>query len=238
MFNLRHLLLLLSLLVLLSTGVYSEVTSKEPKIENPVDYQKFQELLAGVDESSIHSALHKWSDKFRDGIFSKDRTAIEAVHSENPRLATKLVHLAKRAGSNSTTTHQSSTPSHTPTTTASEESSSTLPAIATSTVAETITTTDASGSQTTLTSSFRRVSSLVLQTITGDNGQQSTVTGFTVVNLPATSIQTPTGEAGATATSGNGNPSLQSGAAVASSNYRREMLAMVGGAVAVAMAMH
>ncbi|KIX05496.1 uncharacterized protein Z518_06368 [Rhinocladiella mackenziei CBS 650.93] len=70
-----------------------------------VNWESFQALLDAVDPAALHSVLHQLSPKFKDGVFSKDRAAIEHVHSENPIIATKLVHLAKkRQESNSTTT--------------------------------------------------------------------------------------------------------------------------------------
>ncbi|KAK5453384.1 hypothetical protein LTS15_006569 [Exophiala xenobiotica] len=77
-----------------------------------VNWDSFQALLDAVDPSALHSVLHQLSPKFKDGVFSKDRAAIEHVHSENPVIASKLVHLAKkRQASNSTVT--STTPSST-----------------------------------------------------------------------------------------------------------------------------
>jgi hypothetical protein len=71
-----------------------------------VDWDLFHRLVDNVDESSIHSILHKLAPKFKHGVFSKDRSAIEQVHSENPRLATSLLSLARRQ-SNATTTASS-----------------------------------------------------------------------------------------------------------------------------------
>ncbi|ERF76925.1 hypothetical protein EPUS_02637 [Endocarpon pusillum Z07020] len=66
----------------------------------PARLEEFQALLAEVDESSIHSALHLWSSKFKDGVFSHDR--------KTPPLATSLLHIAKRQSNNNTTTAPSS----------------------------------------------------------------------------------------------------------------------------------
>ena len=68
------------------------------------NWDAFSSLLDSVDPAALHSVLHSLSPKFQDGVFSKDRTAIEHVHSENPIIASKLIHLAmKRKASNSTT---------------------------------------------------------------------------------------------------------------------------------------
>ena len=61
------------------------------------DVQAFQKLLDQVDPTALHSALQRHSPTpFRDGIFKEDRTAAEALHKDNPPLATSIVALAKR----------------------------------------------------------------------------------------------------------------------------------------------
>jgi hypothetical protein len=72
-----------------------------------VDWDLFHRLVDNVDEGSIHSILHKLAPKFKHGIFSKDRSAIEQVHSENPPLATSLLSLARRQSNTTTTTSSS-----------------------------------------------------------------------------------------------------------------------------------
>ena len=61
------------------------------------DVDNFQKLLDEVEPAKLHSALHDVSPKkFRDGIFSKDRTAVEALHRDDANLASSIVELAKR----------------------------------------------------------------------------------------------------------------------------------------------
>jgi hypothetical protein len=89
------------------------------------NWDAFSVLLDSIDPAALHSVLHSLSPKFQDGVFSKDRAAIEHVHSENPIIASKLVHLAKkRQASNSTTTTSSSTASTPAQSSADSESSS------------------------------------------------------------------------------------------------------------------
>lgn len=66
------------------------------------NWDKFSALLDTVDEGALHRVLHAVYPKFKDGVFSKDRTALEHVHSENPVMASKLVHIAKRQSNNGT----------------------------------------------------------------------------------------------------------------------------------------
>ena len=93
----RHALVLSSLLL---TALANPTP---PPTDSVTDWDLFHRLVENVDESSIHSILHKLAPKFQHGVFSKDRSAIEQVHSENPPLATSLLALAKRA-TNTTTT--------------------------------------------------------------------------------------------------------------------------------------
>jgi len=243
--------------------VLSTPTSPQESTEaGAPDYETFQKMLEEVDESSIHSVLHSWSSKFRDGVFSKDRTATEHVHSVNPPLATKLLKVAKRA-SNTTTTPvvpPSSSPTSKSTSASSVKSGSSVSsivvakttpssAVVVSTNSAGVVFSNSAGSLTTVSTteiaaattstpgeSFTQLSSTVLSTTTLPNGALSTITGVVVVNAPATALAgTPSGSAGASATSGS--PGLQSGAATPSRGIKKEMVAMVGGAVMVAMAL-
>ncbi len=93
--------------LVLSTLLLTTFASPTPQpSESVADWALFHRLIDNVDESSIHAILHSLAPKFKHGVFSKDRSAIEQVHSENPPLATQLVNLAKRA-SNTTTTQNS-----------------------------------------------------------------------------------------------------------------------------------
>jgi len=76
-----------------------------------VDWSQLQALLDTVDSSILHSVLHSLSPKFQDGVFSKDRSAVEHVHSENPVIASKLVHIAKKRQASNSTVSTTSTPS-------------------------------------------------------------------------------------------------------------------------------
>src|SRR6266480_8025743 len=62
----------------------------------PVDKQdEFHELLEALPEQSIHAALQeKLHPKYQEGVYEHDKSAIEAVHSVNPPLATRLLAVA------------------------------------------------------------------------------------------------------------------------------------------------
>ncbi|KAH0848768.1 hypothetical protein AYO21_09872 [Fonsecaea monophora] len=89
-----------------------------------INWEAFQSLLDTVDPAALHSVLHSLSPKFQDGVFSKDRAAIEHVHSENPIIASKLVHLAKKRQDSNSTTTATTTPSTDAQSSVASESSS------------------------------------------------------------------------------------------------------------------
>jgi hypothetical protein len=109
MLGLRKALVLSTLFL----GAFSSPAIKQSKHDGTIiDWVEFNKLLDSIDSDAIHHALHSLSPKFKDGVFSKDRSAIEQVHSENPLVASKLVHIAKRqSGSNATTSSTTPTPS-------------------------------------------------------------------------------------------------------------------------------
>ena len=78
--------------------------------------------------------------------------------------------------------------------------------------------------------------SVVVQTSTLPNGSQSVVTAVTVVGAGGSegAGDTPTGTAGVGPSSTSGSPGLQTGEAVMSRGWGKEMVLVVGGAVAFA----
>ncbi|KKY13933.1 putative a-agglutinin-like core protein aga1 [Phaeomoniella chlamydospora] len=248
MSDLKRLSFLLFLFFCLTfTAVASAVDSSSPG----ADDAKFQELLAQVEETELHAVLHSWSNKFKDGVFSKDRTAIEHVHSENAQVATKLVKLAKKAVSNTTasatpesatkTDDTTKTPvkSETTTTTNSDISTKLVAASTPSNVAAVSTESDGgvvvsvttgSGSKTTLSSStavvsYAKSTHTYLQTTTLPDGQASVITSVTVVTGESTLATAVAGETAAA--SGSNTPTLQTSASMKTSENLQTALAML-----------
>jgi hypothetical protein len=126
--------------------------------DTAVDWDLFHRLVDNVDESSIHSILHKLAPKFKHGIFSKDRSAIEQVHSENPPLATSLLSLARRA-SNATATTTSSLSSAASSLSSAASSLSSAASSATSSSASAAAASSVSSQEASLTSAQGSVSS-------------------------------------------------------------------------------
>ncbi|RMZ79305.1 hypothetical protein DV737_g3435, partial [Chaetothyriales sp. CBS 132003] len=226
------------LTALLCLPLLASSTRSQQQSESVVDWSHLAALLDTIDDTILHGVLHQLSPKFQDGIFSKDRSAIEHVHSEAPAIATKLVHIAiKRQASNSTATTTSSQATTTPLNQASAISSalsseieaSTVPAATTVVVpptapadATSITTEDGGvvystigGGLVTLTSSavsvkFTPSTSTHIFYSTLADGDVETSTSVVVVNAPVTQAAESSSESAAATSSSN--PGLQNAA--------------------------
>jgi hypothetical protein len=177
---------------------------------------------AAQDDGSIQTTTFQYlSTKLRDGIFP-DRNRRDVRYRQNvPPPGPRLLNPEKRQGpaTNSSTTSNSST---SPTTVPSTSPTSSLPSQTT--------TSSALRTSTATKSSPLPSSSTSLSTITYPDGSQSTVTDVVVVTPTALTTRTP----GSPSTT---PPSLQGGAASATIGLKNQMLAMLGGAVVVAMAL-
>ncbi|KAL9025934.1 MAG: hypothetical protein Q9196_005320 [Gyalolechia fulgens] len=125
---------LFGLLALVNAGnAYQKRQDQDPE----ADLEELSKLLDQADPPSLHAALHDYSPKeFKHGMFQEDRTAVEAIHKEQPSLASSIVAIAKRQN-NGTAAPASPPPAeNAPTTTPDAESptdtgeSPTTPAIA------------------------------------------------------------------------------------------------------------
>ena len=85
------------LLTLSSALVHPHQIHKEPQDQGEdAGFEGLQKLLDQVDPPSLHAALHDLSPKkFKHGMFQDDRTAVEAIHKDEPSLATSVVYVAK-----------------------------------------------------------------------------------------------------------------------------------------------
>ncbi|KAL8825322.1 MAG: hypothetical protein Q9170_007839 [Blastenia crenularia] len=93
--------------------------------DSQANVEEFSKLLDQVDPPSLHAALHDYSPKkFKHGMFKEDRTAVEAIHREQPSLASSIVAMAKRQDIPSNGTAPASSPAagNSPTTTPVAES--------------------------------------------------------------------------------------------------------------------
>ncbi|MCJ1374413.1 hypothetical protein MMC20_005645 [Loxospora ochrophaea] len=97
MLSLRAFLLTALLATRLFWFAQAEPSEDHHKKHAGGDIVAFQKLLEQVDPPSLHAALHHANpEKFKDGVFQEDRTAVEAVHSEDASLATSILALARR----------------------------------------------------------------------------------------------------------------------------------------------
>ncbi|KAH9989041.1 hypothetical protein F4779DRAFT_266869 [Xylariaceae sp. FL0662B] len=91
------------------------------------DDSTFSRLLSSASPQALHEFLHAYfPGTYRHGVFDSDNAAIEAVHVNDPELATSIVQLAKRQGNDTTTATSAPTDtSATTTTTASGDTTTT-----------------------------------------------------------------------------------------------------------------
>lgn len=115
-----------ALFVGLLTVVKADQTPQDA--EAVADVEQFNRLLDQTDPPTLHAALHDYSPKkFKHGMFKEDRTAVEAIHKEEPSLASTIVAIAKRQD-NGTAPAPSEPAENTPTTPAAEDTQTTPPA--------------------------------------------------------------------------------------------------------------
>ena len=98
MFSIRNILSISLLLTLSSSLVHPHQLHQESHDQEELSgLAGLQKLLDQVDAPSLHAALHDLSPKkFKHGMFQDDRTAVEAIHKDEPSLATSVVNVAKR----------------------------------------------------------------------------------------------------------------------------------------------
>ncbi|KAG8526769.1 uncharacterized protein KY384_008198 [Bacidia gigantensis] len=112
MASIRSIIQCILLLTLTRPSISTEANDQDQ--ETQVDQDAFQHLLAQVDPPALHAALHDFSPrKFAHGMFPEDRTAVEAIHREEPDIATgilKMAKLGKRQVANGTLTTSTSPP--------------------------------------------------------------------------------------------------------------------------------
>lgn len=227
MFGLRKALVFATILI--STAVSAAPHNHDDSI---VDWDRLSAIIDNIDNNVLHSVLHNLAPKFRDGVFSKDRAAVEHIHSTNPVMASKLVFIAKRQNNGTAAAAAPSSTSVAPVAAtvseavASQITASTLPApttiqvapstapneVAVSTVPGGVVFSTQGGGVVTRTSSalgvsFTRSTSTHLFTYTAADGTIQTSTSLIIVNAPVTATAVPTGAAGQAASSGS--PGLQ-----------------------------
>jgi len=172
----RQILLSLSL----ATSAFSQI-NPEPSDLSVDRHAEFRELLEALPEQSIHAALQDHlHPKYRDGVYEHDKSALEAVHSDNPPLATRLLAVAaldliKRQNGSAPTSTSTTNADTTP-----PPSTSSTPVV----VPVTVSSTNSAGSVVVSTSSaVAAASTSVVVPITTTNAQGQTIT--TSSNVPA-----------------------------------------------------
>ncbi|KAI4110334.1 MAG: hypothetical protein LQ339_001501 [Xanthoria mediterranea] len=103
------------LLGLVTVAIAGDSYQKSVDKEAVSDIEEFSKMLEQVDQQALHAALHDYSPKkFKHGMFKEDRTAVEAIHREQPSVASTIVAKAKRQDIPSNGTAPASTPADNP----------------------------------------------------------------------------------------------------------------------------
>ncbi|KAH8908849.1 hypothetical protein BR93DRAFT_508758 [Coniochaeta sp. PMI_546] len=80
-------------------------------MEAEEDGVSFTSLLQAASPNSLHDLLHKYfPERFKDGVWESDASAVEAVRRVDAVLAASIVQLARRADNGTTTSPTSTTP--------------------------------------------------------------------------------------------------------------------------------
>jgi hypothetical protein len=179
----RQLLLYLSL----ASWVFSQI-QPEPSDLSVDNRDEFRELLEALPEQSIHAALQeKLHPQYQDGVYEHDKSALEALHSDNPPLATRLLAVAaldliKRQNSSTPTTTSTT---DTAATTTSDTTTPDPPPSTSSTavvIPVTISSTDSAGSVVvSTTSAVAAASTSVVVPVTTTDAQGETITTSSTV---------------------------------------------------------
>ena len=173
------------------TFVFAQPSPQTSEQHDVNSRQEFKDLLEALPEDSLHTALHL-HPQFRDGVYEKYKSAVEAVHQDNPPLATRLLAIAaldliKRQNNSVSATPNTPTTSIPPTSANKPPPASSTPTQVV--VPITMATTNSAGKTVEVTTSAvasASVSVVVPVTTTNSKGQQvvtsSTVAGAVVVS--------------------------------------------------------
>ncbi|KAI2463123.1 hypothetical protein F4781DRAFT_145497 [Annulohypoxylon bovei var. microspora] len=203
----RRFFLTLLLGLLVTAGLANALLKQQPANEDPAESESddvvhrddstFSRLLSSASPQALHQFLHAYFPAtYKHGIYDSDHAAMEAVHSNDPELATSIVQMAKRQSGNDTTAAvSSSTSTETTDVTSTSESStteatSTAETTATTPTSTTDATTDTTTSTATPTSSTQTDSQTT--TATSESAQTTSTPGSTLETTTSTSSVTPT----------------------------------------------
>ena len=235
-------------------SIFAITVLSSPAERQNADPEAFQELLSTASEEDLHEILHRFDRRFRDGVFHHDRTAMEAVHGEDPATATKLIKLAlnKRQVSNTTspaappTTPTTTSPPNAPAPTTTPTSgvstsilapSSPAGASAVSSTSGAIIYSNTNGELTTARTSavlFRPTTTTLRRTTTLPDGSASTITTVEVVDAAYTTLSSAVAAETGSATN---TPTLQTGGAISSRRLLEGTMVAIAGLAVVALAL-
>ncbi|KAK5007979.1 hypothetical protein LTR16_010714, partial [Cryomyces antarcticus] len=97
MLSIRNILFLAPLVSSLTLSAFAQRQPEPSKDTDRLEgIHNFRDLLNALPAESLHAALEgHLRPKYQDGVFEGDQRAMEAVHNDNPPLATRLMEIAK-----------------------------------------------------------------------------------------------------------------------------------------------
>ncbi|KAL6807224.1 hypothetical protein GGI42DRAFT_271930 [Trichoderma sp. SZMC 28013] len=160
------------------------------------------EALQKASPDLLHRLLHAYlPERYQHGVFPSDRDAIDAIHGDDPSVASAIVQIAKRQedtpNNNSTIPNGSSTTSSSSSSTSIQESSTTSPEQSTTDSSSSSTTTPEQSSTESTTS---QPASNTAGSTTTDSSSSTTAPPSTTAGRTTTDEQTTTNTGSATST--------------------------------------
>ncbi|KAI1102410.1 hypothetical protein F4804DRAFT_266888 [Jackrogersella minutella] len=203
----RQFFLTLFLGLLVTAGLANALLKQQPSSEDSAESENdnivqhddstFSRLLSSASPQALHQFLHAYFPAtYKHGIYDSDHSAMEAVHANDPELATSIVQMAKRQSGNETSSVGTTTATSVETSvvTPTSESSSTSQASSTQ---ETSSTSQASSSDTTTSTATSTSTSTsaaeadTTTTISTTESTQGTTTPSSTLATSTASSSTP-----------------------------------------------
>ncbi|KAI0883326.1 uncharacterized protein GGS22DRAFT_168424 [Annulohypoxylon maeteangense] len=202
----RHFFLTLLLGLLFTTGLANGLLKQQPSNEVHAeskpdhvvhrDDSTFSRLLSSASPQALHHFLHTYFPAtYKHGVYDSDHAAMEAVHANDPELATSIVQMAKRqqsSGNDTTAAVTTSTSTETSAATSTSQSTTTQESTAetSSTTRSSASTSDAPTSTVTSTSSTQTDSPTTTTTTSSGSTETTSTPGSTLATATTSSVST------------------------------------------------
>ncbi|KAI1214514.1 uncharacterized protein F4807DRAFT_414 [Annulohypoxylon truncatum] len=202
----RHCFLTLLLGLLVTAGLANALLKQQPANEDRAESESddvvhrddstFSRLLSSASPQALHQFLHAYfPSTYKHGVYDSDHAAMEAVHANDPELATSIVQMAKRqqssSGNDTTAAVTTSTSTETSAATSTSESSTSQESTAETTSAAPSSTSTLDTTTTTATPSSTTQTDSQTTTTTSESTETTSTSGtFTSSSADLTSETT------------------------------------------------